>query len=56
MSFTSNSLSDERVCKKCNELDGYTDDVSNAVIGVNHPPYYDGCRCFATYEIVGINK
>ncbi|SIR22046.1 phage putative head morphogenesis protein, SPP1 gp7 family [Bacillus cereus] len=56
MSYTVNTLEDERVRPKCAEFEGYTSNVSNAVIGVNHPPFDEDCRCFATYQIEGIRK
>jgi hypothetical protein len=56
MSYTVNTLEDERVRSKCAEFEGYTANVSEAVIGVNHPPFDKDCRCFATYQIEGIRK
>ncbi|WP_066297499.1 phage minor head protein [Bacillus sp. FJAT-29937] len=56
MAFTVNTLEDQRVCSDCLKFEGYTANVSEAVIGKNHPPFHDDCRCFATYSIEGIRK
>lgn len=56
MSYTVNTMEDERVCSKCAKFEGHTANVSEAVIGVNHPPFDKDCRCFATYQIEGIRK
>ena len=56
MSFKVNTVKDERVCADCKKHEGHTDIADKAEIGINHPPFHDGCRCFATYEIVRIVK
>lgn len=57
MSFKVLTLDDERVCSRCQKHEGVKiDDVYDAVIGVNHPPFHEGCRCFATYAMEGIRK
>lgn len=56
MEFTVKTVKDERVCNNCKNHEGDTDDVYNAVIGVNYPPFHDDCRCYATYEVKGIRK
>lgn len=56
MSFFVNTMSDERVRPECAMFEGYTANVSKAEIGINHPPYHKDCRCFATYQVTGIQK
>lgn len=56
MSYTVNTMMDERVRLDCAKFEGHTANVSEAVIGVNHPPFNKDCRCFATYQIEGIRK
>lgn len=56
MVFTVKTVKDERVCNECKTHEDHTDDVYEAVIGENHPPFHDGCRCYATYEMKGVRK
>lgn len=52
MSFTVMTMGDERVCPECQKHEDIkVDDVYDAVIGVNHPPFHEECRCIATYSI-----
>lgn len=39
------SALDSKTCDICGELDGKIFPVKNAVIGVNFPPFHQGCRC-----------
>lgn len=36
---------DERICSSCGEFDGKICNVSDAKVGINFPPFHDGCRC-----------
>ncbi|AJK86558.1 MULTISPECIES: phage minor head protein [Lysinibacillus] len=56
MSFSVNTMLDERVRPECAKFEGSKASVEDAIIGVNHPPFYKDCRCFATYSIEGIKK
>ncbi|MFD1926459.1 minor capsid protein [Sporosarcina siberiensis] len=56
MSYTVNTMEDERVRSKCAKFEGHTANVSEALIGKNHPPFHEDCRCFATYQIQNIRK
>lgn len=56
MSYTVNTMEDQRVRPECAKFEGHTANVSDAVIGVNHPPLHEDCRCFATYKIERIQK
>lgn len=56
MSYTVNTLQDERVRSKCAKFEGHTANVSEAIIGKNHPPFDKDCRCFTTYQIERIQK
>lgn len=56
MEFKVRHMKDQRVCEKCLESDGFVASVIDAKIGVNHPPFHDGCRCLALYSISGIAK
>lgn len=47
---------DERVRPECAKFEGSKASVEDAIIGVNHPPFYKDCRCFATYSIEGIKR
>lgn len=42
--YTIRTMSDERVCDHCRNIEGIEFDVSDAIIGVNYPPF-DGCTC-----------
>lgn len=56
MMFKVNTAKDERVCNDCKEYEGHIDSAENAKIGINHPPFHNDCRCFATYKIAGIKN
>jgi len=56
MSYKVRHMKDGRVCSKCEKFDGYATSVIEAVIGVNHPPFHEGCRCLAIYSITEIKK
>jgi SPP1 gp7 family putative phage head morphogenesis protein len=56
MSYTVMTMDDERVCSDCAKFEGFSASVTEAVIGVNHPPFHEDCRCIATYSIEGIKK
>lgn len=36
---------DNKTCKNCGDLDGKIFCVTDAVIGLNFPPFHQGCRC-----------
>ncbi|EWG12710.1 hypothetical protein [Cytobacillus firmus] len=54
MSYKIRKMNDEKVCSLCANHEKNSGDVLEAVIGVNHPPFHEGCRCIATYSIEGI--
>lgn len=39
------SVMDAHTCERCAACDGKLYSVSDAIIGVNFPPFHDGCRC-----------
>lgn len=36
---------DDRTCPKCQKMDGKVYSVNKARIGINCPPFHEGCRC-----------
>lgn len=56
MIFEFGSSQDERVCSQCAALNGTKMDVLKAIVGVNHPPLHEGCRCVPYYTIDGIRN
>ena len=45
--YTVSTSGDERVCHVCASHDGKTYSVKNMIVGENHPPFHEKCRCVA---------
>lgn len=39
------TVCDRKSCKKCSDMDGKIFKAKNSIIGVNCPPFHEGCRC-----------
>lgn len=56
MTFEVMTMGDERVRSICKQHEGIKLDVSEAIIGINHPPFHKECRCVATFSVEGIRR